>query len=379
MRLRSLELRDFRNVVAASIEPSPRTTAIVGPNGQGKTNLLEAVYLLATLKPLRAARLPELVRFGAGRAELRGSFELSGAVRDIGVVIEDGERKAFVGGKAVRDLDEYFEGVSVVAFTPDDLGIVKGGPEGRRRWLDRATWGRFPSYLAEVRAYGKALRSRNRLLREGAALELVEAFDGPLARAGARLVARRRTFLAELHPRFVGALASVSDGALEGRVRYAPSWLEGAEAEPEIEEALLRALHERAPRDRERGFTGVGPHADQPAMFLSGRPARSYASQGQQRALVLALKIAEIENLRATQGSYPLLLLDDVSSELDRERNRRLLAYLSAIDGQVLLTTTDPGLVAPAVGAEGVFLEVREGTFQGVPREGFLGKIPEES
>lgn len=366
-------------MVAASLTPSPRTTAVVGPNGQGKTNLLEAVYFLATLKPLRPARLAELVRFGAGRAEVRGRFELAGAERDIGVVIDGGERQAFVGGKAVRDLDEYFGGVSVVAFTPDDLGIVKGGPEGRRRWLDRATWGRFPAYLAEVRAYGKALRSRNRLLREGAAPELVEAFDGPLARAGARLVARRRRFLAELHPRFAAALASVSDGALSGRLRYAPSWLEGAEEEAEIEGRLSGALRERLPRDRERGFTGVGPHADQPAIFLAGRPARTYASQGQQRALVLALKIAEIENLREAQGSYPLLLLDDVSSELDRDRNRRLLSYLSGIDGQVLLTTTDPGLVAPAVGEGGTFLRVAEGTFTEVPREGFLGEIPEGS
>jgi DNA replication and repair protein RecF len=352
---------------------------IVGPNGQGKTNLLEAVYLLATLKPLRAARLPELVRFGADRAEVRGRFELGGAVRDIGVTIEDGERKAFVGGKPVRELDEYFGGVSVVAFTPDDLAIVKGGPEGRRRWLDRATWGRFPAYLAEARAYARALRARNRLLREGAAPDVVEAFDGPLARAGARLVVRRRRLLDELHPRFEAALVSVSDGALEGRVRYAPSWLEGAREESEVEERLAATIRERLPRDRERGFTGAGPHADQPAIFLAGKPAKTYASQGQQRALVLALKIAEIENLRAAQGAYPLLLLDDVSSELDRERNRRLLAYLAGLDGQVLLTTTDPGLVAPAVGPDGVFLEVREGTFTVVPREGFLGEIPERS
>lgn len=352
---------------------------IVGPNGQGKTNLLEAVYLLATLRPLRAARLPELVRFGANRAEVSARFELSGAVREIGVVIEDGERRASIGGKTVRDLEEYFGGVSVVAFTPDDLAIVKGGPELRRRWLDRATWGRFPAYLAEVRSYQKALRSRNRLLREGAPREMIEAFDGPLARVGARLGARRRRLLEEIRPRLDLALSSISDGALEGRIRYAPAWLDDVDDESAIESRLATALAERLPRDRERGFTGVGPHSDQPAIFLAGRPARTYASQGQQRALVLALKIAEIENLRATQGSYPLLLLDDVSSELDRERNQRLLAYLAGIDGQLLLTTTDPGLVAPAVGSDGVFLRVREGTFAVTPREALAWEIPERS
>lgn len=351
----------------------------MGPNGQGKTNLLEAVYLLATLRPLRAARLPELVRFGAHRAEVSARVQLSGAVREVGVRIEDGERHATVGGKTVRDLEEYFGGVSVVAFTPDDLAIVKGGPELRRRWLDRATWGRFPAYLAEVRGYQKALRSRNRLLREGAPREMIEAFDGPLARSGARLGIRRRRLLRELHPRFKAALSSISDGALDGSVRYAPSWLDEAEEESASEARLAEALAQRLPGDRERGYTGVGPHADQPAMFLAGRPARTYASQGQHRALVLALKIAEIENLRETQGSYPLLLLDDVSSELDRERNQRLLAYLAGIDGQLLVTTTDPGLVAPAVGPEGVFLRVRDGAFTVTPRESLNWEIPERS
>lgn len=370
MRLLALRLRDFRNIAAADLEPGPRATVIVGPNGQGKTNLLEAVYFLATLKPLRSARLAELPRFGAKACSVEGAFELGPVRRVIGVRVEEGVRQAFVDGKKVRELDEYFGGVAVVAFTPDDLAVVKGGPEVRRRFLDRAVFNRFPAFLGESRTYARALRSRNRLLREGAPAEVIEAFDPPLARAGARIVVRRRRLLEELAPRFEEALGRLSRGQLTGALRLAPALLEGAATEAEVEARLLEALAGRLARDRERGHTSVGPHADRLSIQLQGRPARTYASQGQQRALVLALKIAEIENLRENLGFTPLLLLDDVSSELDRERNAQLMAYLASLEGQVLLSTTDPTLVAPAAGKDARYFAVREGVFTPVERPG---------
>lgn len=373
MRLLALRLRDFRNIEAADLEPGPRATVIVGPNGQGKTNLLEAVYLLATLKPLRTARLSELPRFGTRACRVEGAFELGSARRVIGVQIEDGVRQALVDGKKVRDLEDYFGGVAVVAFTPDDLAVVKGGPEVRRRFLDRAVFNRFPAFLGESRTYARALKSRNRLLKEQTPAEVIEAFDEPLARAGARIVIRRRRLLAELAPRFDEVLGRLSRGQLRGRLRYAPPVVEGAEEEGEVARRLLEELARRLPRDRERGFTSVGPHADQLSIKLGDRPARTYASQGQQRALVLALKIAEIENLREMLGFQPLVLLDDVSSELDRERNAQLMDYLASLDGQVLLSTTDPSLVAAAAGPDARFFAVRDGVFTPLDRAAVEG------
>jgi len=373
VRLLALRLRDFRNIEAADLEPGPRATVIVGPNGQGKTNLLEAVYLLATLKPLRTARLSELPRFGTRACRVEGAFELGSARRVIGVQIEDGVRQALVDGKKVRDLEDYFGGVAVVAFTPDDLAVVKGGPEVRRRFLDRAVFNRFPAFLGESRTYARALKSRNRLLKEQTPAEVIEAFDEPLARAGARIVIRRRRLLAELAPRFDEVLGRLSRGQLRGRLRYAPPVVEGAEEEGEVARRLLEELARRLPRDRERGFTSVGPHADQLSIKLGDRPARTYASQGQQRALVLALKIAEIENLREMLGFQPLLLLDDVSSELDRERNAQLMDYLASLDGQVLLSTTDPSLVAAAAGPDARFFAVRDGVFTPLDRAAVEG------
>jgi len=373
VRLLALRLRDFRNIEAADLEPGPRATVIVGPNGQGKTNLLEAVYLLATLKPLRTARLSELPRFGTRACRVEGAFELGSARRVIGVQIEDGVRQALVDGKKVRDLEDYFGGVAVVAFTPDDLAVVKGGPEVRRRFLDRAVFNRFPAFLGESRTYARALKSRNRLLKEQTPAEVIEAFDEPLARAGARIVIRRRRLLAELAPRFDEVLGRLSRGQLRGRLRYAPPVVEGAEEEGEVARRLLEELARRLPRDRERGFTSVGPHADQLSIKLGDRPARTYASQGQQRALVLALKIAEIENLREMLGFQPLVLLDDVSSELDRERNAQLMDYLASLDGQVLLSTTDPSLVAAAAGPDARFFAVRDGVFTPLDRAAVEG------
>lgn len=368
MHLSGLRVRDFRNLAQVDLALGPHATVITGANGQGKTNLLEALYVLATLKPLRASRLAELVRFGSTLARAEGRFTLQGAERLIAVEIEKGERRAFVDGKAAPSLEAYFGGVSVVTFTPDDLALVKAGPEARRRFLDRAVFNRYPAYLAESRAYGKALRSRNRLLRERAEPALIAAFDGPLAQAGARLWGRRRALLAELAPRAVKAFGEISSGAsadsaapltLEYKIAGRPTLDGGDEAFQS--QVLAALLSERLGRDRERGFTSVGPHADDLELRHGERLARAYASQGQQRALVLALKLGEIDHLAEALGRPPLLLLDDVSSELDPEKNAHLMRTLRSRAGQALLTTTDPRLVAEGAGDDAVYVSIRGG------------------
>ena len=353
---------------------SPRMTVLSGPNGQGKTNFLEACYLLCTLRPLRANKLIELVRFGEPAARVTGAFALPGGEREVEVAIEAGKRVARVDGKPIRDPTELFGGLAVVAFAPDDLAILRGGPEGRRKLLDRAVQNRHPDHLADARDYLKALKSRNQLLRDQAPPALIEAFDAPLARLGARLRLRRETLLDELRGHAARAFAEVARGDEPLRLRYEAAGRDsnelGEAASQEarqkgpraLEVRLTAALQGRLPRDRERGYTSVGPHADDLAVAIGDKPARTFASQGQTRAVVLAFKIGEIENLRAAQGRAPLLLLDDVSSELDPERNAFLMHYLRELAGQVVLTTTDPLLVASAAqGGEALFYAVRTG------------------
>ena len=368
MRLLSLSLRDFRNVREARIEPSPRSTVLVGPNGQGKTNLLEALFLLCTLKPLRATRLAELVRFGAERARVQGEFEGSGGTRSVAVEIGPEGRIAFLDGKTLTSpdrLEAFFDGRAAVCFSPDDLLLVKGGPDQRRRFLDRAAFNRWPAVLSEARDYLRALRERNAALRHSAP-EVEESFREPLVRAGARLVARRLALVAELAPRVAEAFSEISGpGAAEARLAYRPAaGIPAVGTEEEIAARLAEALAHRVGRDRDRGYTSAGPHMDDLTLALGGRGARPYGSQGQQRAIVLALKIAEIENLRDQLGHPPLLLLDDVSSELDPEKNEHLLSYLAALPGQAFLTTTDRRLLEPAAGAGAAFYRVLEGTFE---------------
>jgi DNA replication and repair protein RecF len=289
-------------------------------------------------------------------------MEGPGGLRRLAVQVDGTGRTAWLDGKVQDRLEGYFEGLAAVCFAPDDLLLVKGSPDGRRRFLDRAAFNRWPAVLAEVRDYLRALRSRNAALRTSSP-EVEESFREPLARAGARLVMRRRDVVAELAPRVDVAFHQISGpDAPRVQVSYRPAGaipIDGSEAE--VAGRLSAALAARCSRDRERGFTSVGPHMDDLALTLSGRPARTYGSQGQQRAVVLALKIAEIENLRELLGRPPLLLLDDVSSELDPEKNRFLLEYLRSLDGQAFLTTTDARLLEPAAGPETLFLGVEAG------------------
>jgi DNA replication and repair protein RecF len=363
--LLDVKTREFRNLVGQEVGLGRHTTVLFGPNGQGKTNFLEACYLLSTLRPLRAHKLAELVRIGSEEpASVAGHFELPGGVRQVEVEIGRDGRNARVDGKPVRDADDLFGGLATVAFTPDDLAVVKGGPEGRRRLLDRAAQNRHPAHLSDARDYLRALRSRNHLLRQGAEPRLLASFDGPLAAAGARVRLRREQVLDEVRPHARSAFAEVARGEAPLELAYQAAGRDSdqlSEGGPSLEARLLEALRRRLPRDRERGYTSVGPHADDLGISVGDRPARLYASQGQSRAIVLAFKIGEIENLRAAQGRAPLLLLDDVSSELDPARNAWLMQYLSALNGQVVLTTTDPGLVAKSAAQEAVFQRVEGG------------------
>ena len=280
------------------------------------------------------------------------------------VEVAPGERIAYLDGKPRERLDEYFEGLAAVCFSPDDLLLVKGSPESRRRFLDRAAFNRWPAVLTEARDHLRALRSRNAALRSSAP-EVEASFRERLIRAGVRLLCRRSDLLDEMAPRFERAFAEISGpGAPAARLVYRPAagmTLEGNE--DELAARLASILESRSERDRERGYTSAGPHMDDLALELDSRAARPFASQGQQRALVLALKVAEIENLRSALGRPPLLLLDDVSSELDPQKNRFLLRYLATLPGQAFLTTTDRRLLEAASGPETAFYRVERGAF----------------
>jgi len=347
VRLSSLHLDRFRNIRRADLAFGEAPLHIfVGENGQGKTNLLSAIYWLATLTPLQTHKGRELVMWGEQEARVRGEVISGELRRSLAVSYEVGQggqgaaRGAAREGKRVPP-SQYFGALTVVAFTPRDLDLVRGGPDDRRRFLDRAVFNERPAHLHAVQSFGAALEGRNRLLRDGAPDALVAAYEGTLAELGARLMGARARYAQALAPLFSSTLRDIC--GVSGAVAYRPA-LETpdllAAPEGEVQEALARRWAESRAADRLRGFTQRGPQLDDLSLRLSDHSAKSYASQGQQRAIALALKIAQIELLSARAGERPVLLLDDVSSELDARRAGLLFSFLDRFGGQVFLTTT---------------------------------------
>ncbi len=343
MKITALQVEGARNLARVQLEPGPRFNVFHGDNGQGKTNLIETVYVLATLRSFRTARLAELVTLGGTRATMSARVVRADTERRYDVVLEPPRRHVLLDGKPVRPLARYFGGWNVVLFAPEDLLVARGAPAERRRFLDRAVFARSPAYLGLAQDFDKVLRSRNAVLRqlgEGdrRAAAMLPVYDAQLAPLAVAVSAARRSLVAELAPRFTAGFEAITRTGLTvaARLETAPELAAGDPA------AVLAGLQRDQARDVARGSTSLGPHRDDLGFVLEGQPASQYASQGQLRALVLAWKIAELDLLREVHGEPPILLLDDVSSELDDARNLYLFEYLTTHEHQCFITTTHP-------------------------------------
>jgi DNA replication and repair protein RecF len=373
--LRQLTLADFRNFAGPPsgpvvVEFGPRFTVLWGHNGAGKTNILEGLYLISTLRSFRTADLGALLRRGCDRArlEVEAFDEELGSTTRLEVRLDrtarSARRSARLDGKLVRSAADFYGRVQAVLFTPEDLGILRGSPSGRRQFLDRVVFARERAHIGDVQAYDKLLRSRNRVLKLEAdelptveRRRLLDTYDHGLAEVGARLWARRVALIDELREPFARAFAQIHaderlhSGSYEAGLRYASRLEAGVVASPSVASPsaggfepkrarLSEALAAARSRDEAARRTTVGPHLDDLELTLDGSSAGEFASQGQSRALILAFKIAELRAARERSGRAPLLLLDDVSSELDPVRSARLFEALGAEVGQCVLTTT---------------------------------------
>jgi DNA replication and repair protein RecF len=336
-----------RNLRPLQLEPRERFNVFSGDNGQGKTNLLEAIFVVAALRSFRTARLADVVAFGAERAKLGARVLKDDLVRVYEVDLAPGARKVALDGKAVRPLARYFGGFNVVVFTPEDLALPRAAPSDRRRFLDRGVFNLRPDYLGVAQDYERVLKTRNAVLRQAGeadidrrrAEDLLEVYDRQLAAIGAQVISARRAFVDVLRGELAAAFAAITRTERAASVRYVVR--AGATTEDEIAAALQAA---RA-KDFATQATQVGPHRDDLAFELDERDAGAFASQGQLRAIMLAWKTAELAVLARAHGDSPILLLDDVSSELDPQRNEYLFDHLAALAGQCFITTTHPGHV----------------------------------
>lgn len=339
MQIESIRLNQFRNYADLQLTPAPGLNVLTGDNAAGKTNVLEAVFLCALGRSHRTPRDAELIRSAQPAGSVRIVLQTLGGTRAIECRLIQGERKKLIlDGSPLARSGELLGCLNVVLFAPEDLELVKGSPAERRRFLDMEISQLKPAYYYALQRYAQALKQRNALLKEpsGDSLDMIELWDEQLSQLGAAITAARAQFAGRIAEIAHGLHLRLSGGRETLIVAYQPN---APDAPPgELAQALREQLAEHLERDLYRGSTSVGPHRDDVALVLDGQDVRAFGSQGQQRTVVLSLKLSELALLQQERGEAPVLLLDDVFSELDRSRQRTLLA---AAEGcQTFLTCT---------------------------------------
>ncbi len=361
MVIKKLTLRHFRNVPLASLEFSGRRQFFVGPNGQGKSNLLEALGCLTALRSFRTADSKVLVMSGQMEAGMACQVESEGRGEErVTIKFRRDGKELWYGDTRVARLADHVGRYPTVVFSSQDLQLIRGVPALRRRWLDLTLSAMDPDYLGSLQSYTRALSERNSLLRrgDGQAVAQIAAFDRVLATHGAAIVALRTRWLSELADEAGKAYQRLTGGAEAARIAYL-SPLIGATGE-----ALLAQLEAGRDRDLRMGTTLVGPHRDDLSFEVRGSDARDFASEGQQRSVTLALRLAQAAWFHARCGVRPVLLADDVLGELDSERRLR---FWSALDPESQVVATGTALPEAALGTWQVF-KVAEGEFTPEPK-----------
>lgn len=334
VRLTEVRLEQFRNLATGDLEVPFEGAVLVGANGQGKTNFLEAVHYLSRFRSFRGSRHGDAVAFGAGHFRIEGGFRLTnGRARTLAVSADLERRRVALDGAVIARPAEAAGTLLAVTLRPEDLDLVSGPPSSRRGYVDDLLSLVSRPYRRGVAEYDRVLRQRNELLRSGnAGITQLEAWDEALISAGAGVVVARARLMGRLAEAFTRAAALVAcqdDAAY--RIEYCPSVPvdpEAADREEAVRSVWSRALVDRYEVDRARGWTTVGPHRDDLEIRLAGRELSRFGSQGERRTAAVALRLMEAEVLEAETGHRPILLLDDVFSELDEGRAERLLEWL---------------------------------------------------
>jgi len=357
LRVDRLSVRDFRNLATVDLDLAGDLIVFHGDNGQGKTNLLEAIYLLANLKSFRNARRKDMVRWDASTAAVVADVVSGDVRRHFEVRLDRQQRRARIDGKDPRSLLTYFRGIRAIAFTPEDPAMVRGGPLRRRAFMDRGIFLSRPDHLDLVRQYARLVDQKTALLRGMGTRsdpEQVSVWNERMAELGAEIVLRRTRFLEELesHLDTVHRLLNTDGSTISTSYR---SCCEAGDAED-----LLQRLEGRLQQEQERGQCLVGPQREDLVLRLDDRDLRTFGSQGQVRSAALVLKLSLMSLVSRGSDDPPMFLLDDLGSELDPARNRRLLELLRDLGGQVLVATTSMRHV-PLEPSEFLAVRVEEG------------------
>lgn len=359
LRIREVRLQNFRNIPQAAVDfPPDRPVFILGPNGQGKTNLLEAIGLITALRSFRTHEIPPLLHWGTSEAGVR--VLLDHPVRgetEFYLTLAKGRKHLRVDGEEITRLGSILGLFPTVAFSSQDIQLLRGAPLGRRQFLDLSLSATDATYYSTLRRYHGALKERNQLLKQGADPSLTRAFDAILLPAGAALMEKRRAGLAAFASDLEEAYRRISPTAEEPELRYAPD-ISGASAD-----TWQQTLESARLRDREVGTTTRGPHRDDWELRLKGHAARPFASEGQQRGLVLALRVAQARWFARHGGAHPVILADDILGELDPQRRER---FWKALDHPAQIIATGTALPGGNPGEAWAVIEVAAGQFHAI-------------
>ena len=337
MILKSIELKNFRNYEDLDLKFDSGTNILFGDNAQGKTNILEAAYVSGTTKSHKGSRDKDMIRFGEDESHIRTIVEKQGKEYQLDIHLKKNRSKGNAINKVpIKKASELFGILNMVFFSPEDLNIIKNGPSERRRFLDAEICQLDKIYLSDLTRYNKILMQRNRLLKDmqhqPQLMETLPVWDMQLVEYGKRLIRRRRQFVEELSEIVTGIHRNISGKREELVLRYEPN------IDAEFLEDELNRVREK---DRKYAQTSVGPHRDDISFFIRGVDIRKFGSQGQQRTSALSLKLSEIELVRQTIHDTPVLLLDDVLSELDSNRQNYLLNSIHDIQTMITCTGLD--------------------------------------
>ncbi|MBL8048622.1 MAG: DNA replication/repair protein RecF [Chthonomonas sp.] len=358
--LARLSVHQFRNIEHAELQLEPGIHLVVGPNAHGKTSLLEAVHLLATSKVLRGSREVEAIRHGEEQASVRGGLQDSRT--ELRMDLTRGKRKrAFINSLDLKRASDLIGRLPCVVFSNEDLSIVRGDPSDRREFMDMTLCQLYPAYLGHLASYKRSLEQRNALLKLASerfvADEQFESWEAELDRHGAALRSTRREFLAQLEP--VAAQVHRDMGPDEQL-----TITHVLRDEVPVRDSLAEMYRAARPMEIRRGSSLVGPHRDELLLSVNDNEVRLFGSQGQQRTAALSLKLATIEVMEQLLGVSPILLLDDVFSELDASRRSRLLSTASQHSGQVILTCTEAEQAGDLMAKSAKIIEIRSGVIQ---------------
>jgi DNA replication and repair protein RecF len=334
VQLAHLRLRDFRNYARLDVDFAPGFHVFLGDNAQGKTNILEAIYLLATLRSFRGVGGAQMVQHGK-KGYFAGANVVGQGAHEIKMYWSSAERKLTLDAQPVRKLSDYFGTLRAVVFCSEDLQLIKGAARSRRRFLDLLLAQTHPVYLPLLQRYAKSLRSRNALLKHRNVDEIaLESFTRELVQIGNQLIRFRQELLPKISPLARLAYRRISNEAEDLRIVYQPA----------VKNDFALELAQSRARERTFRSTIIGPHRDELQLLLDEKPAAKFASEGQKRSLAIALKIAQAEYLTGIHSAPPILLIDDVMGELDAKRRAGFLPLLNRAQqtrSQVFMTCTE--------------------------------------